>query len=76
MRVALRQRGGGDPDELALLLQLREVLGEAFIGLEYIPGETPGYAVSMLVGDSEERFVDIDVEAAYARAALAFLAST
>ena len=30
----------------------------------------------MLVGDSEERFVDIDVEAAYARAALAFLAST
>ena len=56
--------------------QLREVLGEAFIGLEYIPGETPGYAVSMLVGDSEERFVDIDVAAAYARAALAFLAST
>jgi hypothetical protein len=56
--------------------QLRELLGEAFIGLEYIPGETPGYAVSMLVGDSEERFVDIDVEAAYARAALAFLAST
>ena len=56
--------------------QLREMLGEAFIGLEYIPGETPGYAVSMLVGDSEERFVDIDVEAAYARAALAFLAST
>jgi hypothetical protein len=56
--------------------QLREVLGEAFIGLEYIPGETPGYAVSMLLGDSEERFVDIDVDAAYARAALAFLAST
>jgi hypothetical protein len=56
--------------------QLREVLGEAFIGLEYIPGETPGYAVSMLLGDAEERFVDIDVEGAYARAALAFLAST
>jgi hypothetical protein len=56
--------------------QLREVLGEAFMALEYIPGETPGYAVSMLVGDSEERFVDIDVDAAYARAALAFLAST
>ena len=56
--------------------QLRQVLGEAFIGLEYIPGETPGYAVSMLVGDSEERFVDIDVEQAYARAALALLRST
>ena len=56
--------------------QLREVLGEAFIGLEYLPGETPGYAVAMLLGDSEERFVDVEVEAAYARAALAFLAST
>ena len=55
--------------------QLRELLGEAFIGLEHLPGETPGYAVSMLVGDSEERFVDIDVESAYARAALALLAS-
>ena len=56
--------------------QLRAVLGEAFIGLEHLPGETPGYAVSTLVGDSEERFVDVDVEAAYARAALALLAST
>jgi hypothetical protein len=55
--------------------QLREVLGEAFMGLEYIPGETPGYAVTMLVGDTEERFVDVSVEAAYARAALALLAS-
>ena len=41
--------------------------------LEYIPGETPGYAVSMLLGDSEERFVDVSVEGAYARAALALL---
>jgi hypothetical protein len=56
--------------------QLRELLGEAFIGLEYLPGETPGYAVSMLVGDSEQRFVDVDVESAYARAALALLQST
>ena len=55
--------------------QLREVLGEAFIGLEHIPGETPGYAVSTLVGNTEQRFVDIDVEAAYGRAALALLAS-
>jgi hypothetical protein len=53
--------------------QLRELLGEAFIGLEYLPGETPGYAVSMLLGDSEQRFVDVDVESAYARAALALL---
>jgi hypothetical protein len=56
--------------------QLRAVLGEAFIGLEYIPGETPGYAVSTLVGDTEQRFVDVEVESAYARAALAMLAST
>jgi hypothetical protein len=53
--------------------QLRTVLGEAFIGLEHLPGETPGYAVSLLVGDVERRFVDVDVEAAYARAALALL---
>jgi hypothetical protein len=53
--------------------QLRTVLGEAFIGLEHLPGETPGYAVSLLVGDMERRFVDVDVEAAYARAALALL---
>jgi hypothetical protein len=56
--------------------QLRKVLGEAFIGLEHIPGETPGYAVSTLVGDTEQRFVDVDVEGAYARAALALLEST
>ena len=53
--------------------QLRGLLGEAFMGLEHIPGETPGYAVSMLLGDSEQRYVDIDVESAYARAALALL---
>jgi hypothetical protein len=53
--------------------QLRGVLGEAFIGLEHLPGETPGYAVSLLIGDTEQRFVDIDVESAYARAALALL---
>jgi len=56
--------------------QLRELLGEAFMSLEYIPGETPGYAVSMLLGDSEERYVDVDVESAYARAAIALLSST
>ena len=56
--------------------QLRELLGEAFMGLEYLPGETPGYAVSLLVGDRERRFVDIDVESAYARAVLALWDST
>jgi len=56
--------------------QLRAVLGEAFMALEHLPGETPGYVVSMLLGDREERFVDVDVESAYARAALALLAST
>jgi hypothetical protein len=55
--------------------QLRDLLGEAFIGLEHIPGETPGFAVSLLVGDTEQRFVDIVVEEAYARAALALLTS-
>ena len=49
------------------------IVREAFIGLEYLPGETPGYAVSLLVGDTEQRFVDIDVESAYARAVLALL---
>ena len=56
--------------------QLRAVLGEAFMGLEHLPGETPGYAVSMLLGDTEQRFVDVDVESAYARAALALLGAT
>ena len=56
--------------------QLRDVLGEAFMGLEYIAGEAPGYAVSMLIGDTEQRFVDVDVASAYARAALALLGST
>jgi hypothetical protein len=53
--------------------QLRTLLGEAFVGLEHLPGETPGYAVSMLLGDTERRFVDVDVASAYGRAALALL---
>jgi hypothetical protein len=56
--------------------QLRAALGEAFMRLEHLPGETPGYAVAMLLGDREERFVDVDVESAYARAALALLGSS
>ncbi len=56
--------------------QLREALGEAFMSLELIPGATSGFAVTLLIGDSEQRFVDVDVEAAYARAVLALLASS
>jgi hypothetical protein len=55
--------------------QLREALGEAFMSLELIPGATSGFAVRLLVGDTEQRFVDVDVEAAYARAVLALLES-
>jgi hypothetical protein len=56
--------------------QLRDALGEAFMSLELIPGATSGFAVSLLVGDTEQRFVDVDVESAYARAVLALLEST
>jgi hypothetical protein len=55
--------------------QLRDALGEAFMSLELIPGATSGFAVSLLVGDTEQRFVDVDVEGAYARAVLALLES-
>jgi hypothetical protein len=53
--------------------QLRDLLGEAFMSLELLPGEASGFAVTMLLGDRESRFVDVDVESAYARAALALL---
>jgi len=56
--------------------QLRDALGEAFMSLELIPGATSGFAVTLLIGDTEQRFVDVDVEAAYARALLALLASS
>jgi hypothetical protein len=55
--------------------QLRDALGEAFMTLELLAGETSGYAVTLLVGNSEERFIDVDVEAAYARGLLALLRS-
>jgi hypothetical protein len=50
--------------------QLRDALGERFLRLEQLAGETGGYAV-VLTG--EERHVDIDAERAYARALLAVL---
>jgi hypothetical protein len=55
--------------------QLRDALGEAFMSLELIPGATSAFAVRLLVGDTEQRFVDVDVEGAYARAVLALLES-
>ena len=56
--------------------QLRGELGEAFMSLELLPGATSGYAVTLLIGDTEQRFVDVDVDGAYARALLALLASS
>lgn len=56
--------------------QLRDALGEAFMSLELIPGATSGFAVTLLIGDTEQRFVDVVVEAAYARALLALLAAS
>ena len=48
--------------------QLRELLGEAFLRLEGIPG---GYAVTVRSQGREERHVDLTAETAYARALLA-----
>ena len=56
--------------------QLRDALGEAFMSLELLPGATSGFAVTLLIGDTEQRFVDVDVDGAYARALLALLASS
>jgi len=53
--------------------QLRELLGQAFVGLESLSGATPGYAVTVEVSGDRERHVDVEVEPAYARALLAVL---
>jgi hypothetical protein len=47
--------------------QLRALLGEAFVGLERVPGPPEGYAVTA----GGERYVDVTPAAAYARALLA-----
>jgi hypothetical protein len=47
--------------------QLRRLLGEAFEGLERVPGPPEGYAVTA----AGARHVDVTPEAAYARAVLA-----
>jgi hypothetical protein len=54
--------------------QLRDVLGDAFVGLERLPGEAGGWAVTVLGPDAApERHVDLDPVAAHARAVLARL---
>jgi hypothetical protein len=53
--------------------QLRELLGSAFVGLEALDGATTGYAVTVEVAGARERYVDVEVEPAYARALLAVL---
>jgi redox-regulated HSP33 family molecular chaperone len=50
--------------------QMREALGARFLRLERMTGEAGGFVV-VLTG--EERYVDIDVERAYARALLSAL---
>ena len=55
--------------------QLRTALGDAFVSMELLPGPPAGHAVTALVAGSEQRYVDIDVESAYARAVLALLGS-
>jgi hypothetical protein len=47
--------------------QLRDLLGEAFVALERLPGSPGGYAVTT----TARRHVDVTPEAAYARAVLA-----
>ena len=55
--------------------QLRDLLGEAFVALERIPGgEAPeGIAVIARVGAATQRYVDVAADAAYARALLDLL---
>jgi hypothetical protein len=53
--------------------QLRERLGEAFVSLERLDTEPPGYAVNVRLRGRRDRHVDVDPEAAFARAMLALL---
>ncbi len=54
--------------------QLRSLLGDAFVGLERLPGPPPGFAVTVSVGGVQRRHLDVAAEPAYARALLAVLA--
>jgi len=48
--------------------QLRDLLGPSFVALERLDGPTPGWAVVVTRDDGPRRHVDVDAEAAYARA--------
>ena len=50
--------------------QLRELLGDAFVSLERLPGAPEGFAVTLADG---RRYVDVDPASAYGRALLANL---
>jgi hypothetical protein len=56
--------------------QLRDALGDRFLRLERLDAATGGWAVVLAAADGrEERYVDIDVERAYARALLSVLSA-
>ena len=55
--------------------QLRALLGASFVSLEQVATpEVPGFAVTVTVGGTAERHVDVRAADAYARALLAVLA--
>ncbi len=58
--------------------QLRDLLGDAFVSLERMPGgEAPdGWAVSVTVRGETRRHVEVAADAAYARALLDLLTQT
>ncbi len=56
--------------------QLRDVLGDAFVGMERVPGEVPGWALTVAEPGPDggrHRHVDVDAIAVHARAVLAVL---
>ena len=55
--------------------QLRSLMGDAFVSLERLETEPAGYAVTVRVAGELERHVDVDAEAALARALLGLLAA-
>ena len=77
-RSAQHRHAGGHlvRGHAALDATCRKVAAQLGITLPNKPSPQQQGFVATLSGDSEERFVDIDVEAAYARAALALLEST
>jgi hypothetical protein len=54
--------------------QLRELLGRAFVSLERLPDPSGGWVVTLRVGGTTSRHLDVDPESAYVRALLALLA--